>query len=256
MLGLFLADCKGDYDGAVVALRNALRLDRNYAPAHYTLGMALMKQGKFPDALVELRRADELGSRTPGWALPSADAVRRCEAEAALDAKLTAILAGRAQPADAAERVKLASQCRQAYRRLPAAAARFYADAFGVEPRLAEDLNTQNRYNAACAAVLAGAGQGEDEGRLKEDERVRWRKQALDWLRADLAAYARRLEEGQLDGRALVQRRLQRWQRDNDLAGLRDAAAVARLPAEEQAACKKLWEDVASVLRKAQAEKK
>ncbi len=36
-----------------------------------------------------------------------------------------------------------------------------------------------------------------------------------------------------------------------ELAGLRDGAAVARLPAEEREACRKLWDEVARVLKRA-----
>jgi hypothetical protein len=42
------------------------------------------------------------------------------------------------------------------------------------------------------------------------------------------------------------------WRTDPELAGLRDPAAVAKLPADEQQACKKLWADVAALLEKAQ----
>jgi len=37
------------------------------------------------------------------------------------------------------------------------------------------------------SAALAAAGQGEDAAKLDDKERTRLRKQALDWLRADLA---------------------------------------------------------------------
>jgi hypothetical protein len=43
---------------------------------------------------------------------------------------------------------------------------------------------------------------------------------------------------------------LQHWQKDAGLAGIRDPHAVAKLPADEQEACKQLWADVAALLRK------
>jgi hypothetical protein len=42
------------------------------------------------------------------------------------------------------------------------------------------------------------------------------------------------------------------WQKDSDLASLRDPAALAKLTAAERAACEKLWNDVAALLRKAE----
>jgi len=71
--------------------------------------------------------------------------------------------------------------CHQ-YKHLYAASARFYAEAFADQPQLAEDLDEGHRYNAACAAALAGSGKGKDAGRLPDKEYARLRKQALDWL--------------------------------------------------------------------------
>jgi hypothetical protein len=49
---------------------------------------------------------------------------------------------------------------------------------------------------------------------------------------------------------------LRHWQQDSDLAGLREAAALAKLPPEVRAACGRLWADVAALLEKAGAETK
>jgi hypothetical protein len=49
-----------------------------------------------------------------------------------------------------------------------------------------------------------------------------------------------------------VQQALQYWQQDRDLAGLRDAAALAKLLADEQKAFTHLWADVAALLKKAE----
>ncbi|HEV3260150.1 MAG TPA: hypothetical protein VG013_25055, partial [Gemmataceae bacterium] len=81
------------------------------------------------------------------------------------------------------------------------------------------------------------------------------REQALHWLRADLVAYSKLLDSGNSEDRSFVSERLRHWQRDSDLAGLRDKDSVAKLPAEEQAACKQLWVNVEMLLRKAEAKK-
>ena len=49
-----------------------------------------------------------------------------------------------------------------------------------------------------------------------------------------------------------VRQTLRNWQKDSDLAGVRDKAALARLPAEEQKAFAQLWADVAATLQKAE----
>jgi hypothetical protein len=53
---------------------------------------------------------------------------------------------------------------------------------------------------------------------------------------------------------ARIRQALQHWQKDPDLAGIRDPDTVAKLPADEQQACKKLWAEVAT-LQKQVAEK-
>jgi hypothetical protein len=131
---------------------------------------------------------------------------------------------------------------------LHAAAARLSADAFTTGPRLADDLKAGHRYKAARSAALAAAGKGEDAGKLDDKERTRLRRQALDWLKADLALRTRQLETGKPADRAAVQKSLHHWQKVPDLAGLRDADALGRLSVEERQACASLWADVAALL--------
>ncbi len=120
-------------------------------------------------------------------------------------------------------------------------AARFWADAFGADPKLADDLASGRRVSAARAAALAAAGQGEDAGRLDDKERTRWRKQALEWLHQDLTAHAKQMESRKPQDRQRVRQRLENWKGDPELASLRDQAVVTRLPADEQQACRQLW---------------
>jgi WD40 repeat protein/serine/threonine protein kinase len=135
-------------------------------------------------------------------------------------------------------------------------ATRLWAEALASDPTRFDDCHTYHRYNAACAAVLVAAGQGLGEPPGDGHERSRLRKQALDGLRADLAQWTQQLERGQPAARAAVQRTMKHWQGDPDLAGIRDAAALATLPAAERAAFTTLWDDVAALLKKARAKLK
>src|SRR5262249_8905156 len=146
-----------------------------------------------------------------------------------------------------AERIEFAQVCTR-YKKLHAAAARLCAEAFQARPELAEDLQQGHRYEAACAAALADGGQGADAAQLDEPSRVRWRQHALAWLRADLALWTKQLASGTPQARAAVQRTLQHWQQDPDLAGLREVTALAQLPAAERDAWGKLWNDVEALL--------
>ncbi len=132
-----------------------------------------------------------------------------------------------------------------------AAAARFYGEAFAEKPQLADVLSTGNRYNAACAAALAGCGQGKDTGSLDEKERARLREQSLKWLRADLAAWKPRLSSPVPAEQTRAVRALSHWREDADLAGVRDADALMKLPDAERQEWQKLWQEFEALLKRA-----
>jgi hypothetical protein len=67
------------------------------------------------------------------------------------------------------------------------------------------------------------------------------RKQTIGWLKAELTSWSRLLEAGPPRARQAVAQILQRWKADPDLAGLRDQAALAKLPQAEQHACGALF---------------
>ena len=127
-----------------------------------------------------------------------------------------------------------------------AAATRELREAMRLAPN-----STTYRYNAACAAALAGCGRSRDDPPPDDFAKARWRKQAIDWLTADLAAWAKNLESGPPQARQAISRTLQHWKADTDLAGLRDPAAVGELPEDEQKACRALWAEVDALLAKA-----
>jgi serine/threonine-protein kinase len=167
----------------------------------------LQQQCEFREALEAFRRGHELGSKNPRWPFPSDRWVRECERLAELDGQLPGVLAGETTPASPGERVELARLC--SFRCLQRAAARFYKEAFDAEPKLANDLGGAHRYSAACAAALAGCGQGKDAADLDDAERARWRRQALEWIRLDLAWWGKALDGGKGQARAQVRSKMQ-----------------------------------------------
>jgi serine/threonine-protein kinase len=167
-----------------------------------------------------------------------------------LDGKLPGYLERKPTPASPEERIELAELC--TLKHLYGAAARFYDEAFAAAPKLADNLGVTHRYNAACAAALAGYGQGKDADKLDATERARLRRQALGWLRADLAAWAKELAKNTPEARAAVREMMQHWQTDADLAGVRGPEALAKLPEVERRDWQKLWSDVADLLKRAQ----
>jgi hypothetical protein len=202
-----------------------------------------MRRGQFSEAIESLRRGHELLSSNPNRqdAAVRTQYIRYCEQMLELNPRLEGILAGKAQPADAAERVIFAELCLTC-RDHPATAVRLYAEAFASEPRLADPTHWY-RFNAACAAALAAAGKGKDVP-VEAGERSRLRKQALDWLRVELSARKKQAKPGSMF------QMLHHWQRDPDLIGVRDEAALANLPEPERAAWRQLWADVAEDLKR------
>ncbi len=239
----------GKKDEAITAFREAIRLESDYAEAHCNLGQILRQQGRYSEALAALRRGHELGTDRPNWRYPSGQNVRDCERLVALDAKLPAILRGEAQPANAAERLTLAEMCHD--KELRGAEARFWSEAFHADPNLADDMQAQSRYRAACSAVLGGCGNSKDDPPLSETARARLRQQALNWLKADLAFWAKQVDRGSAQSNVSVKQTLQHWKTDPDLAGIRDHEALNRLHEEEKKALSAFWIEVNSMIKRA-----
>jgi tetratricopeptide (TPR) repeat protein len=266
---------QGEREEAIRCFRKAIELDPRHADAHYNLGVALKEKGEVPEAIRCYRKAIALKPRfapahralveallAQGEFGAARDAARRCldllppqhplrgvvaqllqqaETALALEKKLPAVVKGDARPSNAAEALALAQICER--KEMHAAAVRLYSNAFAADAKLADDQEAQHRYNAACSAALAAAGKGNDADKL--------RRQALEWLQADLNAWGKHLAAAKAEERKAIRDILEHWQKDADLASVRDAAALAALTAEERDAWKKLWTDVAALAEKA-----
>jgi tetratricopeptide (TPR) repeat protein len=245
-MGTALADL-GRSKEARAALGQALALAPEDARLHADLGRALGEAGNLEESLAEYRTALQMGDEQ------ARDLLQVTERLCALRMRLPRLIAGQDHAANNTERIAFAELCRQPSERRYALAASLLAEAFRTEPQLANDMRAGHRFKAASAAAAAGSGQGKDGAHLDETERARLRNEALNWLRAELAAYTRYAQGGTAEARAAVQRALRSWKRSALLAGVRDQAALANLPVLEQEAWKGLWQDVEVLLRKASA---
>ena len=135
-------------------------------------------------------------------------------------------------------------------KRLHVTAVRLGREAFALEPKRAADVMRGHRYDAACSAALAGCGQGTDRPAPDESARAALREQALEWLQADLAAWSKLAAAGPPASRASARRHLRHWKVDRDLAGVRDRAALIRLPEAEQIRWHAFWIAVDELLAK------
>jgi tetratricopeptide (TPR) repeat protein len=278
-LGVALSG-KGQWDEAITSYQKAIALDPKHASAHAHLGFALDRTGKLGEAIDAWRRSVALQPAQPNvwyW-IARAEARRGRNQEAALvfrkvrelypptssraqeaqrflvAKRLPALLRGEDRPADNAERLAFARLAHD--RKHYAFAARLWAEALANDPRLGDDRTQQHRYRAARSAALAAAGQGEGEPPLDDAAKAKLRGQALGWLKADQAAWGKHLDSGPLQARPTLVKTLRHWQRDPDLAGLRDKEPLAKLSAQEQKAFTQLWAKVAALLQKAEEKPK
>jgi tetratricopeptide (TPR) repeat protein len=240
---------QGKVPEAITEYREAIRLDPKYAEAHCNLGVMLRTQGDYAGAVEMYRKGHELGSRTPGWRYPSAQWLAETERMLALANRLPAIFKGEDKPTDNAERLVFAMMCYD--RKHYCAGVRLWAEAFASDPKLGEDLEAESRYNAACTAALAAAGQGIDDPPPDDAAKAKLRAQALDWLKAELTAWARVLESGPPQARAVVEETLKQWKQDTDFAGIRDVKELAKLPEDERKQWRALWADLDALIKRA-----
>jgi serine/threonine protein kinase/WD40 repeat protein len=234
-----------ELDAAVESYRNVIAIDPEHRGALTNLRDLSLRQGHYAEAH---QSAQQLLKRTYKFQPEWADVVRRaelCERLAALAPRLSDLIAGQEAPANNRERLDVALLCQLQRRHVNAV--RLYNDAFAAEPKAADDLQSWDRYNAACCAVLAASGQAIDTGPLDEAERGRLRGQALAWLRADLQLWTKQLAG---DAAKDTRRVLEHWQRDSDFIDVRGEEAIKRLPAAEQAQWRALWTEVAELLKR------
>ena len=148
-----------------------------------------------------------------------------------------------------ADVVTMVRLCRA--RKLRAAEARFYSDALAAEPGLID----VHRYNAACAAALAGSGVGADRNTLDDAARAEWRKQALAWLRSDLAGWKKQVESEDAAAVKAARQMLAHSKQDPDLAGIREQTELGKLPDREHKEWLAFWAEVDATLASSNAKK-
>jgi serine/threonine-protein kinase len=227
---------------AISTYREILQLVPEYPEAHCNLGHKLRQLGRFSEAAASLRRGHELGSQFPAWNYPSQQWLEQCEQFAAVEQKLADVIAGRAEAEDGEQWVLLAEACTASQR--PATAADMYRHAFAADNTLAGDVERAVRYTAATCAAQAFAGEGSEQ--LDESQRAELHQQAIEWLRADLAARQQQLQSGDPQDRDEVRRKLEYWKQDTQLDGIRGS----ELTPDQRERQKAFWSDVDGVLQR------
>jgi tetratricopeptide (TPR) repeat protein len=236
-----------DLPAAIDAYNKAIALDPGYAEAYCNLGHTLKALGDFGPALKAMQRGHELGSPRPSWQYPSAEWVKDCERLLAQEKRLPDVLRG--QATNPGECLALAELC-QLYKKRYRDAAELYSKAFAADTKLAEQPGLPHRYQAACAAALAATGKGNGSDNLSDLKKAGLRQQAFAWLTAELAARSQLLKNNP-KAAAQILGDTEWWQKDADLAGVRDDKELSRLQRPERADWQQLWAEVEALRRQA-----
>jgi eukaryotic-like serine/threonine-protein kinase len=217
-----------ELDAAAEAHDKAIDIAPKMGRAHLGLGRARRDQGRFAEAVAATQRGLKL--------LPLLDQLQaspqllECQKLLALDQRLAVVLKG--DKATDAEQLALADMCLR-YKRLYPEAVRFYAAAFAAQPKSMEDTTARHRVDAACAAVLAA------ETTTVSTRQSEYRRQALDWLHAEMASLVNRQP-------AVIAS----WQNEPRLAGVRLSEKLDALPDAEKQAWRSFWLQVEAVRKK------
>jgi tetratricopeptide (TPR) repeat protein/tRNA A-37 threonylcarbamoyl transferase component Bud32 len=238
---------QGKPELGIETFRETITLAPQFAAAHVNLGLALRRRGDFDQAAAEFRAALELAS-DPGTRETIERELARTERWQAL-ARQSSPDKQKDQPpvgaADKLDRAYYFHECQQF-----AKAARLFNLALDQDPNLIGDASVQNRYNAACANVLAASSQDNDTQSQSEADRTRLRQRALGYLEADLATWVKTLSSGSQLAAAAVRQTLQHWKVDLDLTSVREADCLGKMPEAERRKWKLLWEAVETALER------
>jgi protein O-mannosyl-transferase len=236
----------GRLDEALAEARLAVAVEPDSGTTHGMLALCFDRLGQFEEALPEYQIAVRLE-------LPKArESMAALEQKIELRRSLPAVIAGTEGSFRPGEKLVLAELCRSPTEGRYTLAARLYAQAFAADSRLVANTRTGSRYRAACAAAMAGSGQGQDAKEIDATAQAKLRGQALAWLQADLAFWTKNAESPLANERKVTNRILRQWRRTPELASVR-GESIEALPAAERSEWRKLWQDVDALLAKGAA---
>jgi eukaryotic-like serine/threonine-protein kinase len=246
-LGLLLWQ-EGDVEGAIPCYEKVLELNPKNGDVLFGLGKLYLRVGRFAEAEKRFLESEKVGSVVPGNKLPARELIEQTRHLAELDAKLTLVLAGKEKVAEGIDLMTLGVLCFE-NKQMYLSATHFFTEGFAASPQLASDYRKQYRSSAARSAVLAAQGKGKEADKLMESDPPRLRRQALMWLKADLASWSKQLASEKAADREEARRSFEAWQKTPDLAAVREAAALQKLPQAERAEWASFWEKVSDLLK-------
>jgi serine/threonine-protein kinase len=237
---------------AIAAFRVAVDLDGTDEKSLTGLARALQRGGEFKEALKYAETAKQHAQRAPGPPNDSARLVDECRQLVMLDELVPRLQKGEVKLREPEQLIAVARFSKD-YKQFYLASARWFEEAFSARPELAEK---GQRTPAACAAVLAADGQGFDAAKLSDEEKARWRGQALTWLQSDIRVLNSIVgQELTPEMQRQVNSVLHRFLESPELATVRNKDALGKLPNDEREAWQKLWAEVDALLKRAEGKK-
>jgi tetratricopeptide (TPR) repeat protein len=223
-----------DYRGAEIALQGAVRLNPTHAHTFAVLGGFHLTRGELDSAMGRLREAlriepDDMHAR---------DFLGLCQlARTVKSERVLGLLQGRHAPQNGNERLTFAALCAARHDLL--SAARLYAETLKEQPALCDDRALQNRFRAAqCAARIAGSTT------VDEATKTQWRRQAREWLNAELLVWSNTISTGAASDRSQAAAALHDWKTIVELEAVRGPQFLNKLTKEESASWLSLWAEV------------
>ncbi len=122
----------------------------------------------------------------------------------------------------------------------------------GIHPAATDNFVLLLLLCCSCQAgksTIVAAGHAHDAKNLPDKVSAGFRRQALLYLRPDLALYAKFADGDQPAAKDTVRQRLAHWQQNADLATVRNA--LDQLPETERAAWRERWQDVETLRQRA-----
>jgi eukaryotic-like serine/threonine-protein kinase len=244
--GLLLRDLHQKSE-AEVMFRKTIQLNPNWVFGYQGLGSELQARGAFQEALELYQEADRIASElrnikedTKKWVKEAEQRCKQFEQLKQFDGK-------KQLPQDPTELIGLANFYRDPFTRYNTSTQLFRL-AFERYPQSLENLQDAHRWNAACAAVLAGTDQG-TEVDLDEKSKSELRDQGYRWLTEHVDVLCKELNQEDTKTGDLARRHLQDILKDQDFESVRTSNSLQKLPESERTKWQALWNKIRALLK-------
>ena len=238
-LGLTLAET-GEVPGAIAALQQAIQHDYLKQPGPFRLLRVILMARQPDKAIAALRPVRENGHDDETIVRAIDQAIRQFE-------QLSRLAADDSEGISTLESGPNELPEHYYRRRFFAASAAICSAGFTADPKLAEDISAQNRYNAACSAASAAAGDWDRQAspRRGGENPLASSGTHVAQGRFDLLVNTHRGRRAQSKGRS--NRDAQAVEiRPRPCGRPRQEAELAKLPEPEQKAWQAFWAEVAA----------